>query len=310
MAAAEKNERSKYNDAAVKLFGGIVQSRLLGPFKPLGASMRKAGMHVSMIEYLSAALLTSAATLAGVSAAFSVILVVSLSVIMPGLAFSTRLLMSLIAGAAAGLLSAVLIFSMYYAYPSVYMNERKKRIEGALPFTILYLTTMAGGGTSPVVMFTTLAKFEGYGEMSKEAKKIVEEIDVLGLDVLTALKNAAQRTPSQQLADLLWGMATLLEAGGDLKAYLREQAKTAMNAYRLRLKQFSQQLAMLIEMYITVVIVGSVFFMVLTAIMGAMSGADLQGVIVGSQLGVVFIGLPVAVTGFLLIARGMSPKTD
>ncbi|MCK5699199.1 MAG: hypothetical protein KAH93_05085, partial [Candidatus Aenigmarchaeota archaeon] len=58
----------------------------------------------------------------------------------------------------------------------------------------------------------------------------------------------------------------------------------------------------------TVVIVGSVFFMVLTTIMGSMSCGSSQ-MIVLLQFLITFLFLPVASFGFMILIKGIAPST-
>ncbi|MBW6451862.1 MAG: type II secretion system F family protein [DPANN group archaeon] len=285
---------------SVKLFGGLVQNYLADHLVFLRKQMKKAGLSTSLIDYVSMSILTS----------IIVFVLVTLSITVVATLIVSNIIIGAFLGFFSGFISGVGILFLFYTYPDIYIGERKKKIESDMPFVMLYLAAMAGGGTPPVAMFRTLAKFKEYGEVAKEAEKIVEETDVLGIDVLTAFKNAAERTPSDQLIDLLWGMRTVIKSGGDLKVYLRERAKITMSEYRRRLKQFTEQLAMMTEMYITLVIVGSVLFVIITAIMGAMGGSGFGPIIVGSQLGLVFLLLPVACIGFIVFAKSISPKAD
>lgn len=185
--------------------------------------------------------------------------------------------------------------------------KEKKRIDDMLPFATLYLATIAGSGTPAVGMFKTLSKFKEYGEIAEEAARIVEETEIVGISIADALKNAANRTPSSRFKEILWGVMTTLLVGGDLKSFLHEKATTAMQEYRRRLQQFTQQVSMFMEMYLTVVIVGAIFFIVLSTIMGGIGG--MPSLIVGVQLAITFVFLPVASAGFLVILKGLAPAS-
>ena len=97
--------------------------------------------------------------------------------------------------------------------------------------------------------------------------------------------------------------------GGDLKSYLHERAQGAMNDYRRRLAEFTQQLSLFIEMYITVVVVGSIFFMILTTIMASIGGGSTD-MITMAQVAMVLIGLPFASIGFVVLIKGMAPSSE
>lgn len=297
---SQKSRKSGITDIAVKLFGNICQKYLMPNLEPLRKQLKKSGLKVPMIEYLSLAILSSILGFFFITLAVSIIFTLLFDNIIIGVFF----------GFVGGVASGAGIGMLFYIYPDIYIAERKKQIEADMPFVMLYLAAMSGGGTPPIAMFRTLAKFKEYGEISSESEKIVEETDVLGIDVLTALKNAADRTPSPDFMDLLWGMRTVIMSGGSLKDYLRERSKITMSEYKRRLKMFTEQLAMMTEMYITLIIVGSVLFIIMTAIMGAMGGSGFGPIIVGSQLALVFLILPVACAGFIVFSKSLSPKAN
>ena len=291
------HKRFDYVRFASSLAGPFIQPYLVY-FLSLKTSMKKADINISLEDYMSVALLTS------VGVFFFMTLPLAVLIVLITNSMFTSLMLSILGA----ILSSVLIFVFFCSYPKICMGDRKKKIDGLVPYATLYLTTISGGGTPPIAMFRTLSKFDDYGEISKEARKIVEEVDVLGIDMLSALKNAAERTPSNQFVDLLWGMRTVEMSGGDLRIYLRENSKAALERYKMTLKAFQQKLSMIVEMYLTVVMIGSIMFMVITAIMGSMGGTDLSGIIVGSQMVLVFIIIPMSSAGIIVFIKGITPE--
>jgi archaellum biogenesis protein FlaJ (TadC family) len=154
------------------------------------------------------------------------------------------------------------------------------------------------------MIFKFLSEFKEYGEVSVEAGKINEEIEVMGEDIEKALRRAARDTPSENFKDLLWGMITAIVQGGNLKALLETKASQLMNSYRRKLDDFTADVSMYVEIYITVIIVGSIFTIVMMTIMGAISGF---GTLKNTQTLVVYVLLPVASIVFIVLLRVMSP---
>lgn len=267
-------------------------------FQSLKISLKKADINMSLEDYISVAAVTSAAVFFFMTLPLSILIFL----------ITTSLFMSLFLSVFGAVFFSVLIFAFFYVYPGICMGEREKKIDGLVPYATLYLATISGGGTPPIAMFRTLSKFDDYGEISKEARKIVEEVDVLGIDMLSALKNAAERTPSNQFVDLLWGMRTVEMSGGDLRIYLHEKSKAALARYKMTLKAFQQKLSMIVEMYLTVVMIGSIMFMVITAIMGSMGGTDLSGMIVGAQMALIFFIIPIVSAGIIIFIKGITPE--
>lgn len=288
---------SAYEKIAFKMCSSWVEDYLIEPLRDIRGDLRKAHIRLTIVEYLSMALFTSIV----VFVAEVPLLAIIFSIL------SRTAIIGVIMGLISGVLTATAIFMFFYMYPTFVVGERKKKIEDLLPFATLYLATISGSGIPHSGIFKTLAGFTEYGEISKEAKRIVDETEVAGINLVDALENAANRTPSDRFKEILWGIKTTLTVGGDLKSFLHEKTATAMDDYRRRLEQFTQQLSMFIEMYITVVIVGTIFLLVLTTIMGGIGGST--GMIVGVQLAVTFILLPIASVGFLILIRGISPAT-
>lgn len=214
-----------------------------------------------------------------------------------------------IAGIITGLFIGVFVgvgtFLVFYGYPKVVVGQRKSDIENNLPFATMYLSTIAGTGTPPAALFELLGNFEEYGEVSREAEKISRDIRTFGADATHAIRGAAQRTPSDQFQELLWGINSIITTGGDLRAYLQEKSKSYMQDYRRRLDKFTDTLSLLVEMYITLVIVGSIFLIIISTIMSAFNQNTL--LIVTIQMFTVFVLLPLAAVMFIVIVKGVSP---
>lgn len=213
------------------------------------------------------------------------------------LAFTLAISISLI-------LTTAVFAGMYY-YPSMKVSDRKKRIDNALPFGTIYMSSVASSGAPPANIFKIISNFGEFGELSDECAKIYNDTEIFGMDIKTAIQKAAERAPSEGFKDLLWGMLTIITTGGNLANYLREKSKAYMSDYRRRLNEYSQQLSLFIEMYITLIIVGSIFFLILSAVMAAISTSPM---IISVQFFVIFVFLPLVSIGFVIFMKGMSPS--
>ncbi|MBD3311931.1 hypothetical protein GF352_00525 [archaeon] len=198
------------------------------------------------------------------------------------------------------------IIALFYLYPSQQASSIEKRIENALHFAVIYMETLAGTGAPPHLLFRILGSFEEFSEISKISRKISRDIEIFGMDPAEAISKAAEKTPSPNMKELLWGMKATITSGGDLKLYLSEKARAFANDYRRKLEEFTQILAVLLEIYITIVIVGSVLILVLTTIMSLLSGG-IAG-LAELQLVLVTIGLPFMSVIFILLIKSSSPS--
>ncbi len=210
-----------------------------------------------------------------------------------------------IIAAAIGFVSAAVTFY----YPSIIAGDRKKKIENNLPFAAIYLNTISRSGFPPHALFKMLARFKEYGEVAVEANRINNDVEGLGMDLPTALARAIYRSPSNEWTELLAGMRTTIIIGGDLGQYLAEKTKGLVASYKRRLNDYSNFLQLLIEVYITLVIVGTIFFIVTTSIMVAIGGIPVA-LVKALNYAVVLLGLPALTAAFILIIKGVSPTED
>jgi hypothetical protein len=86
---------------------------------------------------------------------------------------------------------------IYISLPGSKAKARGKNIDRYLPYAINFINTMSVAGISPAEIFETLSTIDLYYEVQKEAKKITTEIELMGLDAITALKNAITISPSK-----------------------------------------------------------------------------------------------------------------
>ncbi|MEM4247735.1 MAG: type II secretion system F family protein [Candidatus Nanoarchaeia archaeon] len=268
-------------------------------FPKLADDLKRAHMLVPTEQWFAFSLLTTTLTFVvaiAICMLFSFILIESAL-----LAFAVAIVFAFAITVGA----ALLVFN----YPSLVADERKKRIENALPFATLYMATIARSGFPPQDIFRLLSKFKEYGEISKEASKIANDIEALGLDILSSISRAIARSASAEWTELLAGLRTTISVGGDLPKYLDEKSAGFVAEYKRRLGDFSNMLTLLIEVYITLVIVGAIFFIVTTSVMIAVGGVPVE-LIKAVNLLIVLVGIPLLTAAFILIVKGVSPLED
>ncbi len=263
-------------------------------FEPLGFDLKRAGIFVTPEEYGSLAILTSTIT-------FFFTSVVGIMVF--SLLFAGNLFAGLISGFMVGIILSIIIFISFFVYPKNKIMENEKKISAALPFATYYLITVANSGATIVQLFKILSNMSEYPTIAKEAKRIVFEVENLGHNIADALKSASDRTSSQSFRDLLWGIRNTIIVGGDLTIYLREKANLYLQEYKRFLVKYSQQLSLLVEIYTTLLLVGSIFLMVLTMVIGLLYKSFFIPFI---QLVTVFLVLPLVTALFIILFKTLS----
>jgi len=182
--------------------------------------------------------------------------------------FFLTLVGSLVTGGAIGFT----VLTLYHSYPFHILTSKRNSIEGNMPFAINHMAAISASGVPPFIMFKLLTNIPEYGEVSNEAKRIVRNVDVFGMDVVSAMRNVSERTPSVEFKRFVYGIISTIETGGDLKRYLESSAKDALFNYRLKREKYVQTLATYADFYTAVLIAAPLFFVSVLSVMSLVGG--------------------------------------
>ncbi|HUR67771.1 MAG TPA: type II secretion system F family protein [Candidatus Thermoplasmatota archaeon] len=191
-------------------------------------------------------------------------------------------------------------------YPDYRAGERRRAIDRELPYAVNFIAAMSSAGVVPAVLLRDLAREKAYGEVSKEVSWLVRDIDLLGIDLLTAIQRATGRTPSRKFQEFLQGAKTTILSGGDLKTYFLSKADQYMNDNRRTQREFIESLGLMAESYVTVVIAGPLFMLVMLSIMLLIGNSSASSEAFLFML--TFIMLPLAHTVFAWVIKNMAPE--
>ena len=162
------------------------------------------------------------------------------------------------------------------ATPASNAKKRKKDIELKLPYATNYIAAMASAGVIPAEIWKSLSKQQIYGEVAKEAAMVYKDLEVHGIDIVSALKRAIQRTPSVKFQELLQGAITTVTSGGDLTAYFKQKASRYQWENRVEQKSFIETMGLMAETYVTAAVAGPLFLLVMVAIIVLMGSGQMS----------------------------------
>jgi flagellar protein FlaJ len=192
-----------------------------------------------------------------------------------------------------------LIGMMYLQLPTSKAKARGKNIDRHLPYVANFVNTMSVAGISPSEIFGTLAGIELYGEVQKEAKKITTEIELMGVDAITAMRKEIEISPSKKFKDFLQGIIAVLQSGSELTPYFNRCVDRYMFDDLEERKKNLESLAIMAESFVTTVIAFPLFLVIILSIMGLTSG--------GIQFDFLYIIslmiLPMAYCGFYVMMK-------
>ena len=125
--------------------------------------------------------------------------------------------------------------------PKVSQSSRSYALENELPFMVGYMEVLAGGGVSPVSTLRRIAVMDKLlPASSKEAKLILVDTDVFGMDPISALEKAADNSPKKTYSEFLYGYTTVLKTGGDAQTYVNSKLKEIMDARSLMIRHTTE----------------------------------------------------------------------
>jgi len=276
----------------------VVPQSLRSRLGNLKSKMAKANIMMTVDAYLGLMVFVS---LVGALVTFFVSLVVLSWFLgfVPSLGFSFLL----------GLLVFAMSVGVCYWYPSIGISSRRQKIQANLPLIANFMSVLSGSGMPPERVIRSLANVGDEFSIGDEARRIVADIELNGLDINTALKNASLRSPSKNFSTMLSGMVTTSHMGGDIGGYLRLEADKYKKARMQSLKGFIESLGLIAEVYVSFLIALPLALVIMLSVMSFIGeGALIVGL--NPQLILMlltFVVTPASVGILLLLVDSFTP---
>ena len=199
----------------------------------------------------------------------------------------------------------------FLAVPSSNASDRATNLEREMPFAAAYISVMASGGIAPYTSFKRLSEIDLMPAMRIEARDIMKDVEVFGVDPLSALEGAAKKVPLDTFKDFLGGYASTVIIGGDIGHFLERKAEDIFKTRALRVKAAAERLGMLLETFIIVMVMMSLCFYILFAVQQIQTGTS-TGTNLSTYSGILmytYLFSPLLAVVFVYLAHSMQPKT-
>ena len=186
-------------------------------------------------------------------------------------------------------------------------GERASNLEREMPFASAYISVMASGGIAPYTSFRRLSEVELMPAMRGEAREIIKDVEIFGVDPLTAIEHAAKKNPLDIFKDFLAGYASTVIIGGDIGHFLERKSEDIFKTRALRVKAAAERLGMLLETFIIVMVLMSLCFYILFSVESIYStgmGGLSSGIILYT-----YAFTPMLSMLFIYLAHSMQPRT-
>jgi flagellar protein FlaJ len=199
------------------------------------------------------------------------------------------------------------VIAGFWVIPLSKASDRASGLEREMPFAAAYISVMASGGIAPYTSFKRLTNVELMPAMRGEAREIIKDVEIFGIDPLSALEQAAKKNPLDIFKDFLAGYASTVIIGGDIGHFLERKAEDIFKTRALRVKAAAERLGMLLETFIIVMVMMSLCFYILFAVQQLMPGSG-SGMYSGIIL-YTYLFTPMLSMMFIYLAHSMQPKT-
>ncbi|MEW5937065.1 MAG: type II secretion system F family protein [Candidatus Thermoplasmatota archaeon] len=203
-----------------------------------------------------------------------------------------------------GILMPMMTFFLLKSAPASKAKSRGRAINKRITSAMSFISAMASANVPVDVIFKELARQPVYGEIKNEAEWITRDTELLGRDILTAVKQGASRSPSIKFQDFLQGVVTTSTSGGQLKPYFLAKAEQFEKEDKLEMRSKMETLAMMAESFVTVVVAFPLFLVVILAIMAIIGGTAQSTVLILWMVTVLMI--PLSQVGFIFVIWSLS----
>ncbi len=293
---------TNYQDFSWRIMGKFASDRMTpANNQVLEESLTKAHMKIRAEEYYAYVLMSTV-----VAFIIGVVIAVVVGIILFGVMGVSLTLRIMISGAAIGLLP-VMAFFMLMGSPGGKAKSRGRDIDKKIAAAMSFISAMASADVNIDIIFKELSRQTIYGEIAAESSWITRDTELLGLDILSAIKKAAKRSPSAKFQEFLQGVITTSTSGGQLKPYFLLKADEYQKENKLAMKSQMETLGMLAESFVTVVVAFPLFLVLILAIMAIVGGGDSSMMI--TLLYLIVIGMiPISQFGFIFVIWNMSQE--
>jgi len=265
ISKVKERKPSIYVKYSNKIFSKISLSVYNGKtFRPIKQDLIHANMSVLPVSYISAILFSTLLSFIAALLIFIFLIFFDFTIKSPFLTrFSGDYMMRIIKTFWVLFVIPAATFMIMYLYPSFEKNSVRIKINRELPFVAIHMSAIAGSMVEPSRIFEIIMSTKEYPSIEKEFIKIINEINIYGYDLVSALRRGAANTSSEKLSDLFNGLATTITSGGNLQKFFDKRAQSLLFDYRLEREKFTRTAETFMDIYISVVIAAPMILMLL-----------------------------------------------
>jgi flagellar protein FlaJ len=268
----------------------------LGPRLPrlpaLKEAYEQAGLPLVFESYLSTAFLLSLITALFAAAA---------SLVIETRVLRAPVLTSSIGSTILAFVAFAISFLLWLLYPLQRRRAFKAKLDQQLAYSFGVLGALSASGIGVERLFERLAASETNPVLSSLARRFLRDVKVFGLDTESALHEVAIHSPSKAFSKMLESMAVAYRTTGSMQDLVTFESARLFSEKKDKLKKNVGDLAIMAELYITLVVVGPIIFIVMLTIflfLPTSGSLPNPGLLINL---LVFLGIPSISAGFIIM---------
>ncbi len=231
------------------------------------AALRQARIPIPVDKYLARSAVVSLLVAVG-ALLLSVLICIPLYTLFGAKVFLLAIPVPLVFGGIA--------YYLFSYYPKFRSGEIAASIDRSLPSAITYMYALSRGGLELVEILESLAgQRHVYGGVADHVGYVVRDIRYLNIDIIKALHDASERSPSRNMRDFLDGLVMVIDSGGSLTEYFKIKSSYYYKQAGADQEKYLNTLGMIAEGYITVFVAGPLFLMTILVVVGMIDSSSI-----------------------------------
>lgn len=166
-------------------------------------------------------------------------------------------------------------FGLAIYYPAYTAGVRKRRMKNTLPYAVTFMYALSRGGMGFNDVIDRVAESTGtYGEVAEEFQQIQTEMQLFSIDPPQAFRRASQRSSNEKFSDFCDDLRGTLDSGANITEFLGEKSKEYIRDTEQEQQSFLDFLELLGEMYVTALVAGPLFLIIILVILALLGGGS------------------------------------
>ncbi len=197
------------------------------------------------------------------------------------------------------------VFGVGLSLPKSSKSGRASAIDSEIAFVVGYLSVLITGGVSPIELLRRLGGNKLYPSCAKEARRIIMNVDIMGMDPVSAIERAARFCPNKMFSDFLSGYIAVLKIGGDVRSFMDQKQKEVFNHRSIKLKSSTEFVGTLAEAYLAATVVMGTSIFIMQVVSAMVTRGTLNFNMIYLFAGVI---MPVLSGVFIFLLHSIQPK--